>query len=176
MSINDSQRGWRDANYQLAEKRAMQKEIDRLTADNKGLITCLKKDVTYKQAVELAKRDHEMTKLTSENKELTEALKKECDDRDEMYDKADELGEEVAVWIGAYEEATKWKAHYSDRAIAWVQKCRQLTADNKLMREALEHYSMKERYFYIHGCLSDIAVDSGAKARDALTAIKGEPI
>ena len=49
-------------------------EVDRLTADNKGLITCLKKDVTYKQAVELAKREHEITKLTEQNKLMREAL------------------------------------------------------------------------------------------------------
>ena len=49
-------------------------EVDRLTADNKGLITCLKKDVTYKQAIELAKREHEITKLTADNKLMREAL------------------------------------------------------------------------------------------------------
>ena len=108
MSINDSQRGWRDANYRLAEKHAKEKkgisidtdairqylntihpgalnaadgvrlctEVDRLTADNKGLITCLKKDVTYKQAVELAKREHEISKLTEQNKLMREVLKK----------------------------------------------------------------------------------------------------
>jgi len=51
-------------------------EVDRLTADNKGLITCLKKDVTYKQAIELAKREHEITKLTADNKLMREVLKK----------------------------------------------------------------------------------------------------
>ena len=51
-------------------------EVDRLTADNKGLITCLKKDVTYKQAIELAKREHEISKLTEQNKLMREVLKK----------------------------------------------------------------------------------------------------
>jgi len=76
-----------------------------------------------------------ITGLVADNKDLIAAIKKECDDRDEMYDKADELGAEVATWIGAYEEATKWKAHYSDRAIAWVQTCRRLSADNKALQE-----------------------------------------
>ena len=51
-------------------------EVDRLTAENKGLMTCLKKDVTYKQAVELAKREHEISKLTEQNKLMREVLKK----------------------------------------------------------------------------------------------------
>jgi len=161
--------------------------------------------------------------LTLDNKEIFALLKK--------------AEEEVGTWKSCYEEATKWTTHYSDRAIAWVQTCRRLSADNKalqergtaiqkvnvkfkrqinklteqnkqsfhemanykqerdtaradlylaeqrecvleennkLMREALEYYSLKERYFYLHGCLSDISLDGGTKARDALIAT-GEP-
>ena len=53
-----------------------EREVDRLTEQNKGLIACLKKDVKYKQAVELAKREHENNKLTEQNKLMREALEK----------------------------------------------------------------------------------------------------
>ena len=136
----------------MIDTDAIRIQIDELRAT----ITELRQD--------LADSETEVDRLTSENKELTEALKKECDDRDEMYDKADELGAEVAVWIGAYEEATKWKAHYSDRAIAWVQTCRRLTEQNKLMREVLKKIAKSGQDPF-----------SRKWARDALTAIKGEP-
>ena len=54
MSINDSQRSWRDANYRLAEKHAMQKEIDRLTAENAELQAQVER---YKEMVQEMRSD-----------------------------------------------------------------------------------------------------------------------
>ena len=141
-----------------------EREVDRLTADNKGLITCLKKDVTYKQAVELAKREHEITKLTADNKELTMLVDRNLESFNIVANDNAHLTADNKQYF--HEMANYKQERDTARADLYLAEQREcvLEENNKVMREVLKKIAKSGQDPF-----------SRKWARDALTTIKGDP-